>query len=78
MWEGIVSSFANLFTWDAALGLAIGVVGGMIIGALPGLSATMGIALLIPVTYGMDKTAAILMLAAIYTSAVYGLSLIHI
>jgi putative tricarboxylic transport membrane protein len=72
MFEGIELAFARLFTWDAALGLFIGVVGGMIIGALPGLSATMGIALLIPITYGMDPTAAILMLAAIYTSAVYG------
>ena len=72
IWEGISSAFTNLFTWNAALGLVIGVVGGMIIGALPGLSATMGIALLIPITYGMDKTAAILMMAAIYTSAVYG------
>ena len=72
LWEGISSAFSNLFTLNAALGLIIGVVGGMIIGALPGLSATMGIALLIPITYGMDKTAAILMMAAIYTSAVYG------
>ncbi len=72
IWEGISQAFAHLFTFDAALGLLIGVVGGMIIGALPGLSATMGIALLIPITYGMDKTAAILMMAAIYTSAVYG------
>ena len=72
MWEGISQAFAHLFTLEAGLGLLIGVVGGMIIGALPGLSATMGIALLIPVTYGMDQTAAILMMAAIYTSAVYG------
>ena len=72
IWEGISQAFAHLFTLNAALGLVIGVVGGMIIGALPGLSATMGIALLIPITYGMDQTAAILMMAAIYTSAVYG------
>ena len=72
MFENMQGALNELFTWSSALGLLIGVVGGMIIGALPGLSATMGIALLIPVTYGMRPSAAILMLAAIYTSAVYG------
>ena len=70
--EALMSSFVNLFTPDALLGLAVGVCGGMVIGALPGLSATMGIALLIPVTYGMDPSAALIMLASIYTSAIYG------
>lgn len=68
----LIASLGNLFTVEVAIGLFIGVVGGMVIGALPGLSATMGIALLIPVTYGMDPTAALVMLASIYTSAVYG------
>ena len=72
MFENMAGALKELFTLSSALGLFIGVVGGMIIGALPGLSATMGIALLIPVTYGMRPSAAILMLAAIYTSAVYG------
>ena len=70
--EALISSFENLFTINSLIGLAIGVVGGMVIGALPGLSATMGIALLIPVTYGMDPSAALIMLASIYTSAIYG------
>lgn len=72
MGQALLNSLANLFTIDAAIALFVGVVGGMVIGALPGLSATMGIALLIPVTYGMDPTAALIMLSAIYTSAVYG------
>ena len=53
MFENMQGAINELFTWSSALGLLIGVVGGMIIGALPGLSATMGIALLIPVTYGI-------------------------
>ena len=72
MFANLQGALTELFSWSSALALLIGVVGGMIIGALPGLSATMGIALLIPVTYGMRPAAAILMLAAIYTSAVYG------
>ena len=42
---------SSLFTFDVLIALLIGVVGGMVIGALPGLSATMGIALMIPFTY---------------------------
>jgi putative tricarboxylic transport membrane protein len=70
--EVLALVFEHLFTIDTFIGLFIGVVGGMTIGALPGLSATMGVALLIPVTYGMKPYAALVMLTAIYTSAVYG------
>ncbi|RKL63587.1 hypothetical protein DXT63_06165 [Thermoanaerobacteraceae bacterium SP2] len=54
------------------MALMVGVVGGIIIGALPGLTASMGIALLVPVTFGMSPVAGLTMLAAIYTSAIYG------
>ena len=62
----------NLFTLETLLALVIGVGGGMIIGALPGLGATMGIAILIPVTYTMNPVPALVMLTAVYTSAIYG------
>jgi putative tricarboxylic transport membrane protein len=45
---------------------------GVIIGALPGLGPTIGIALLIPISYGMETTTALLLSAGIYVGAVYG------
>lgn len=45
---------------------------GTIIGVLPGLSATMALALLIPVTFMMDPIPGIILLVAVYTSGVYG------
>ncbi|SJN14606.1 Tricarboxylate transport membrane protein TctA [Halomonas citrativorans] len=55
------------------LGLALlGVASGIIIGALPGLSATMAVAVLVPVTFGMTPESALIMLGAIYTGAIYG------
>ncbi len=63
---------SNLLSLQTILALVIGVAGGMVIGALPGLGATMGIAILIPVTYTMEPVAALVMLTAIYTSAIYG------
>lgn len=49
-----------------------GVAAGICIGALPGLTATMGVALLLPLTFGMDATSGILMLLGIYVGAIYG------
>lgn len=62
----------NLCTLSVLKGLLIGVIGGIIIGALPGLGSTMGIALLIPISYNMEPTAALVMLTSLYTSAVFG------
>lgn len=60
------------FEWGALAGLIVGTVGGIVIGALPGFSASMGVALLIPITYGMSPVAGLIMLTAVYTSAIYG------
>ena len=68
----IASILSALFTVDTVLCLCLGVFGGVLIGAMPGLSAAMGVTLLIPVTFGMDPVPALVMLTAVYTSAVYG------
>jgi putative tricarboxylic transport membrane protein len=52
--------------------MLIGTAAGICIGALPGLTATMGVALLLPLTFGMDATQGILMLCGIYCGAIYG------
>lgn len=68
----MLEGFSALLNFDVILALAIGVVGGMVIGALPGFSAAMGVSLLIPLTYGMSSIAALVMLVAMYTTAIYG------
>ena len=45
---------------------------GIIFGSLPGLTATMGIALFIPVTFAMDATTGLILLGGVYTGAMYG------
>ncbi|MGE4109895.1 MAG: tripartite tricarboxylate transporter permease [Burkholderiales bacterium] len=50
----------------------LGVLMGTIIGVLPGIGPSAGIALLIPITYGMNPTSALIMLAGIYYGAKYG------
>jgi putative tricarboxylic transport membrane protein len=50
----------------------IGTAAGMAIGAMPGLSATMGLALLVPFTFVMEPTRALVLLGAFYMGAIYG------
>ena len=50
----------------------LGVLMGTIIGVLPGIGPSAGIALLIPITYGMNPTSALIMMAGIYYGAKYG------
>lgn len=49
-----------------------GVVAGTVIGALPGLTATMAVAVLVPFTFTMAPGTALIALGAIYTGAIYG------
>ncbi|MBM4442681.1 MAG: tripartite tricarboxylate transporter permease [Candidatus Rokubacteria bacterium] len=49
-----------------------GVVMGMLIGALPGVGPASGVALLLPLTFGMHPTSGIILLAALYAGSMYG------
>ena len=50
----------------------VGVALGTLIGALPGLSATMAVAILVPFTFTMSPASGLIALGAIYTGAIYG------
>jgi putative tricarboxylic transport membrane protein len=56
----------------ALLMSVIGVAIGIMVGALPGLTATMGVALLLPLTFGMEPVAGLLLLSGVYFGGVYG------
>ncbi|MDP3863298.1 MAG: tripartite tricarboxylate transporter permease, partial [Rhodoferax sp.] len=60
-----------LTPFNLMLALA-GVTLGTIIGALPGLSATMAVAILVPFTFAMAPASGLIALGAIYTGAIYG------
>lgn len=64
----IVVAFAPENLLFALAGTVIGIT----VGALPGFTPTMGIAILIPVTYTMDTASALLFLGAIYCGAMFG------
>jgi putative tricarboxylic transport membrane protein len=58
--------------------LSLGVIVGLIIGALPGLGAYVGIALLIPLTFVMDPTPSLMLLTGLYAAGIYGGSIIAV
>lgn len=69
---GILTAFFASVT-PMSLGVVLlGTFLGIVVGALPGLGPTISIALLIPISYGMNTTNALLLMAGIYTGGVYG------
>src|SRR5699024_4987195 len=59
------------FSWQPLLFMLIGVVGGIAGGAIPGLTATMAIAILLPFTFVIEPVPGMMMLLGLYSAAVY-------
>ena len=72
MLDYLTAALASFASVEVLLALAVGVVGGMIIGIIPGLGPSVGIALLLPISFSMSPTAALVMMTAMYTTGVYG------
>lgn len=72
MLDAIMQGALNALSLDSILANMMGVAVGIIFGALPGLTAAMGIALLIPLTFGMPPVEAFSALLGMYVGAVYG------
>ena len=68
----IGTGFATVLTPMGILLMFVGVAVGIVFGALPGLSATMAIALFLPVTYAMSSSDAMTLLMALFIGAISG------
>lgn len=67
-----LNHFGGVFEPTAFMLLLGGTIGGLILGATPGLSPTMAVALLIPFTFQLQATQGLILLGAAYTSTVAG------
>jgi putative tricarboxylic transport membrane protein len=72
MVENLLVGFGEIFTLINFLGLLAGITIGYFIGAMPGLTPSIGIALLIPFTFTMDPVLAMIMVVSLYMAAEYG------
>ncbi|HMQ94581.1 tripartite tricarboxylate transporter permease, partial [Amaricoccus sp.] len=67
-----VSALAGFATLAALFHVTWATLLGIFVGSLPGLTATMGVALLTTLTYTLDRDTAILVLICMYVGAIYG------
>ena len=72
MLEHLGAALANVFVPMHILIILVGITAGIIIGAIPGLTATMALALLVPFTFAMPVIEALLLLGAVLVGSRYG------
>lgn len=72
MLENLLLGAEMLARWDVIVALLIGSIGGVIIGAIPGVGPAVAIAILLPATFSMDPIVGLTMLLGIYGSSMYG------
>jgi putative tricarboxylic transport membrane protein len=68
----LIQGFGVVLTWKNLLFMLIGILLGVLIGVLPGLGGANGVAILLPLTFSMPPTSAIIMLSCIYWGALFG------
>lgn len=72
LFSPLFAALSDVLTLANLAAMVVGVVAGIVVGALPGLTATMSIAVLLPLTFTMDPLVALGMMAGIYNGSMYG------
>ncbi|WP_252313191.1 tripartite tricarboxylate transporter permease [Sinobaca sp. H24] len=70
--DGILSGLQLALSIEGILFVLLGVMAGTFIGMMPGLGPISAIAIMIPLTYSMDPTIALVLMAGVYYGAVFG------
>src|ERR1700749_770386 len=68
----LLTAFVVAAQWNVLLAVGLGSAVGIIIGILPGIGPTVGISVLLPLTYGMSPLAGLSVLLGVYCGAFYG------
>ncbi|MEZ5847512.1 MAG: tripartite tricarboxylate transporter permease [Geminicoccaceae bacterium] len=72
MYADLLHALPSVFGFANFTAIVIGVIAGIVVGAMPGLSATMAISVLVPFTFGLEPLVALGLMAGIYNGAMYG------
>ncbi|MEO8755190.1 MAG: tripartite tricarboxylate transporter permease, partial [Casimicrobiaceae bacterium] len=70
--SNLMQGFAVALTFKNLLFMLVGILLGVLIGVLPGLGGANGVAILLPLTFSIPPTSAIIMLSCIYWGALFG------
>ena len=68
----LVEGITAVLRFDVMLALFVGAIGGVIIGAIPGVGAAVAIAILLPATFSMEPLVGLTLLLGIYGASMYG------
>lgn len=71
-WVALVKGFGLLANWHIPVVIFFGMLLGLIIGVIPGMTAALGIAVLLPITFVMDPLTALILLTSVYTGSLTG------
>lgn len=73
--EAFIVGFFQIFNVETILWIALGEILGIVLGALPGLTATMGVALMLPISFQLSDATGMALLLGVYCGAVSGASI---
>ena len=70
--ENLLYGFSVALQWENLIFVFIGVFAGTVIGMLPGLGPISALALMIPITFGMNPATGLILMAGVYYGAIFG------
>lgn len=70
--QDVLLGFEAVMAWQGLLAILVGTALGIVVGALPGLGPSLGVALLIPVTFSLQPSVGFNLLVSLYIAAEYG------
>lgn len=71
-WTNLAEGFAILLSWQILLAIFGGMLLGLVIGVIPGMTAALGLAVILPLTFQMDALAALVLMTSVYTGSLTG------
>ena len=72
MVENLISGFEIIFHWKHLLAIVVGSSLGLVVGVIPGLTATMAVSLILPLTFDMEFVTSIMLLVGAYKGGIFG------
>ena len=70
--DNLVTGLSILWTWEHLLAIVVGSTLGLVVGTIPGLTATMAVALILPLTFDMEFVTSIMLLVGAYKGGIFG------
>ena len=70
--DNLIIGLNIIWTWEHLLAIVVGSTLGLIVGTIPGLTATMAVALILPLTFDMDFVTSIMLLVGAYKGGIFG------